>query len=127
MYTYTCTVYMCMHTHTHITHAYVHTQFAADIQLIYENCIEYNGDENEYSELAKETTKTFQLLFKQHIEGEVPIDEEGTSGKSKRGRKGRESRSPSACKTPELTSESSSDEEESDDRWALIRIVSIGL
>ena len=42
--------------------------------------------------------------------------EEGGANKGKKSRKKRDSRSPSACKTPELTSESSSEEEESDDR-----------
>ena len=93
----------------------------SDIDLIFDNCVAYNGDDNEYSELAVLTKKAFAAFCKKHFEGEEPVDEEG---KGKKSRKKRDSRSPSACKTPELTSESSSEEEESDgDRWALIRII----
>ena len=54
--------------------------------------------------------KLFDKLSKRHFSGEE-VEEEGGTKKRKR----RESRSPSACKTPELTSESSSEEGESEE------------
>ena len=84
--------------------------------MIFSNCIAYNGDDNEYSELAVNTRKSFEIFCKKHFEGEEPMEEGVSGGKGKKSRKKRDSRSPSACKTPELTSESSSEEEESDDR-----------
>lgn len=74
------------------------------MNLIFDNCVEYNGADSEYAELAEEMKKMFQQLSKKHFAGE---EEEPVKKRKKR-----ESRSPSACKTPELTSESS--EEESD-------------
>lgn len=76
------------------------------MELIFGNCVDYNGPDSEYAELAEDSKKTFHNLVKKHFSGE----EEAAS--KKRGRK-RESRSPSACKTPELTSESSSEESDS--------------
>lgn len=87
-----------------------------DVELIFDNCCAYNGDDSEYAELAVNTKKAFGAFCKKHFEGEEPVDEGGASGKGRKSRKKRESRSPSACMTPELTSESSSEEEESDDR-----------
>lgn len=87
------------------------------MELIFNNCIAYNGDDSEYAELAVNTKKAFEIFCKKHFEGEEPAEEEdGAGAKGRKSRKKRESRSPSACKTPELTSESSSEEEESDDR-----------
>ena len=86
----------------------------AEVELIYDNCVEYNGDENEYSELAEETRKVFQTLVGVHFEGKS-VSEEVGEGKAKKGHH-RESRSPSACKTPELTSESSSEEGSEEER-----------
>lgn len=91
-------------------------QFMCDIELIFDNCCAYNGEDSEYTELAVNTKKAFQLYCKRHFEGEEPVEEGGANGKGRKSRKKRDSRSPSACKTPELTSESSSEEEESDDR-----------
>ena len=80
-------------------------QFARDIHLIFDNCLEYNGEDSEYAELAKSMKELFEQLMKKHLgdggEGEA---EQSTKKKKKNG-----SRSPS--KTPELTSESSSEEE----------------
>ena len=90
-------------------------QFTSDVQLIFNNCIAYNGDDSEYAELAVSTKKAFEVFCKKHFEGEEPGDEAEARGKGRKSRKKRDSRSPSACKTPELTSESSSEEEESDD------------
>lgn len=87
------------------------------MELIFENCREYNGDDSEYSELADETKKLFHSLVKVHLEGKVP-DEDKVETKGKKGRS-RESRSPSACKTPELTSESSSEEDSDDGRFVV--------
>ena len=84
--------------------------------MVFDNCIAYNGDDSEYAELAVNTRKAFKVFCKKHFEGEEPVEEGGAGGKGKKVRKKRESRSPSACKTPELTSESSSEEEESDGR-----------
>lgn len=91
-------------------------QFASDVELIFNNCIAYNGDDSEYSELAVGTKKAFEVFCKKHFEGEDPGEGgEGGGAKGRKSRKKRDSRSPSACKTPELTSESSSEEEESED------------
>jgi len=82
------------------------------VELIYDNCCEYNGEDSEYYELAEEMRTLFRTLVGVHFEGKCVEDEKpGTKGKKGRNRS---SRSPSACKTPELTSESSS-EEDSDD------------
>ncbi len=78
------------------------------MELIYDNCCDYNGDDSEYSELAEDTRKMFRALVKEHIEGEAPdIDKEDGKGK----RRNRDSRSPSECRTPEFSSESSSEED----------------
>ncbi len=86
-------------------------QFLKDVELIYTNCIEYNGADSDYAELAEEMVQTLASLTKTHFEGGVqdPIEEEEDVGL---GRKKKREHSPS----PELTSESSS-EEESDDRY----------
>lgn len=97
-----------------ISTLYFFWQFMADIELVFDNCCAYNGDDSEYAELAVNTRKAFRTFCKRHFEGEEPV-EEGASGKGRKSRKKRDSRSPSACKTPELTSESSSEEEETDD------------
>lgn len=55
--------------------------------------------------------KLFSSLIKIHFEGKSPEDKPDNSKKGHH----RESRSPSACKTPELTSESSSEEDSDDD------------
>lgn len=62
--------------------------------------------------MAEEIRKLFHSLVGVHFEGKS-ASEEMPEGKVKKGQH-RDSRSPSACKTPELTSESSS-EEGSDD------------
>ena len=92
-------------------------QFIADVELIYDNCCNYNGEESEYFELAEEMRKMFHSLVKIHFEGKA--NEEKAEGKGKKVHR-RESRSPSTCKTPELTSESSSEEDSDDGRWASI-------
>lgn len=79
-----------------------------DVELIYTNCCDYNGDDSEYFELAEEIRKLFHILVGVHFEGKS-LSEELPEGKTKKGQR-RDSRSPSACKTPELTSESSSEE-----------------
>ena len=93
---------------------------------MFENCSDYNGEDSEYFELAGEMKTLLKQLTALHFSGTLPGDEEGggAGASSKKGRRRRGSRSPSACKTPELTSESSSEEEEGDsDRWgALIRV-----
>ena len=81
-------------------------QFAHDINLIFDNCIEYNGEESEYAELAKSMKEMFEQLLKKHLGDGVEEEEEAATTKKK---KKTGSRSPS--KTPELTSESSSEEE----------------
>ncbi len=96
-------------------------QFISDIELIYKNCCDYNGDDSEYSELSAEMCKLFQSLVKIHFEGKS-IHEDQLDGKAKKAHN-RQSRSPSACKTPELTSESSSEEDSDDGRWALLIIM----
>ena len=78
-----------------------------DVERIFSNCADYNGSDSEYTELAVDSKEAFHKLAKKHFSGE---EEEAAS--KKRGRR-RESRSPSACKTPELTSESSSEESDS--------------
>ena len=83
-----------------------HSQFVTDIELIFGNCVDYNGSDSEYAELAEESKKSFHQLVKKHFSGEEEV------ASKKRGRR-RESRSPSACKTPELTSESSSEDSDS--------------
>lgn len=113
--THACTciwLYTCMHLLL-TTCAVPLFQFVADIELVFDNCVAYNGDDSEYAELAVNTKKAFALYCKKHFEGEEPVEE--GEGKNKKSRKKRDSRSPSACKTPELTSESSSEEEESED------------
>ena len=90
-------------------------QFASDVETIFNNCIAYNGDDSEYSELAVTTKKAFEVFCKKHFVGAAPGVAGGAGGKGRKSRKKRDSRSPSACKTPELTSESSSEEEESED------------
>lgn len=84
------------------------------MELIYDNCCEYNGEDSEYYELAEDMRKLFRSLVKVHIEGEAPEDDEKDEVKGKKGRR-RDSRSPSACHTPELTSESSSEDESDGD------------
>ena len=79
-------------------------QFSHDINLIFDNCIEYNGEDSEYGELAKNVKEMFAQLMKKHLGDGVEEEEASTKKKKKAG-----SRSPS--KTPELTSESSSEEE----------------
>ena len=83
-------------------------KFILDIELIYDNCCDYNGEDSEYFELAEEVRKMFHNLVGVHFEGKGSSDDKGKKGHK------RDSRSPSACKTPEFTSESSS-EEGSDD------------
>jgi len=80
-----------------------------DLQLIFNNCMVYNGEDSEYAELAKEMLETLASLEKTHFEGgikDAAEEEDVGAGKRKK-------RDHSA--SPELTSESSS-EEESDDR-----------
>lgn len=89
-------------------------QFVVDMELIYDNCCAYNGEDSEYYELAEDMRKLFRSLVKVHIEGETPEGEDTDEMKGKRRR--RDSRSPSACHTPQLTSESSSEEESEDGR-----------
>ncbi len=81
------------------------------MELIYDNCCDYNGEDSEYFELAEEVRNLFHTFVGIHFEGKV-LSEDKPEGKGKKQK--RESRSPSACKTPEFTSESSS-EEGSDD------------
>lgn len=88
-------------------------QFVADIELVYDNCVDYNGEDSEYFELAEEMRNIFHNLIGVHFEGKSP-SEDKPEGKGKKGQH-RESRSPSACKTPELTSESSSEEDSEDE------------
>ena len=88
-------------------------QFAADFELIYNNCVDYNGEDSEYAELAEEMRKIFRSLVGVHFEGKSS-SEDKPEGRGKKGQH-RESRSPSACKTPELTSESSSEEDSEDE------------
>lgn len=85
------------------------SQFVKDVELIFKNCIEYNGEDSEYAELAQEMLKVLANLAKLHFEGGGvdPAEEEDVG----EGRKKKRERSMS----PVLTSESSS-EEESDDR-----------
>ena len=40
--------------------------------MIFNNCIAYNGDDSEYSELAVTTKKAFEVFCKKHFEGEEP-------------------------------------------------------
>ncbi len=87
-------------------------KFISDVELIYDNCCDYNGEDSEYFELAQEVRKMFQNFVGIHFEGKNEIEDK-PDGKGKKGHR-RESRSPSACKSPEFTSESSS-EEGSDD------------
>lgn len=82
------------------------------MELIYTNCCDYNGEESEYFDLAEEIRKLFHTLVGVHFEGKS-LSGDQPDGKGKKSQH-RGSRSPSACKTPELTSESSS-EEDSDD------------
>ena len=89
-------------------------QFIADIELIYDNCCDYNGEDSEYFELSEEVRKLFRSLVGVHFEGKSS-SEDVPEGKVKKGAR-RDSRSPSACKTPELTSESSSEEGSDDER-----------
>ncbi len=83
-------------------------QFLKDVEVIYNNCIEYNGEDSDYAELAQEMIKTLATLSKTHFEGGVqdPAEEEDVGP----GRKKKRPNSPS----PELTSESSSEEESND-------------
>lgn len=83
------------------------------MELIYNNCCDYNGEDSEYYELAADMRKLFHTLVKVHIEGDAPEDDDDEC-KGKKGRK-RDSRSSSACHTPEMTSESSSEEESDGD------------
>jgi hypothetical protein len=85
-----------------------------DIELIFTNCCDYNGEESEYFDLAEEVRKLFHLLVGVHFEGKS-LAEDVSEGKAKKGQR-RESRSPSVCKTPELTSESSSEEGSDEER-----------
>ena len=39
------------------------------MKLIFNNCIEYNGDESEYSELANQMLEEFEKLCKVHLDG----------------------------------------------------------
>jgi hypothetical protein len=91
-------------------------EFETDVKLIFNNCIEYNGVESEYSELANQMLIEFQKLCKVHLDGG------GVKAEPEMKTKGsRSSRSPSVCKTPELTSESSSEEasdEDSDESYS---------
>lgn len=81
--------------------------------MIYDNCEDYNGEDSEYAELAEEMRKMFSSLIAMHFEGKSSAEDKPQS-KGKKGQH-RDSRSPSACKTPELTSESSSEEDSDDD------------
>ena len=84
----------------------------SDIELIYSNCIEYNGEESEYTELASEMKNILASLQRVHFDGEPEndVDDDDVGARKKKGRN--KSHSPS----PDLTSESSG-EEESDDRY----------
>ena len=44
-------------------------QFETDICLIFTNCIEYNGDDSEYSELANQMLEEFKKLCMVHLDG----------------------------------------------------------
>lgn len=44
-------------------------QFETDVKLIFNNCIEYNGEESEYSELANQMLLEFDKLCKVHLDG----------------------------------------------------------
>ena len=44
-------------------------QFETDICLIFTNCIEYNGEDSEYSELANQMLEEFKKQCKVHLEG----------------------------------------------------------
>ncbi|CAI8034138.1 Cat eye syndrome critical region protein 2 homolog [Geodia barretti] len=102
--------------HEQISMPMDYSTFETDVKLIFNNCIEYNGEDSEYSELANQMLVEFQKLCKVHLDGggvkaELEIKTKGS----------RSSRSPSVCKTPELTSESSSEEasdEDSDDSYS---------
>lgn len=43
-------------------------EFETDIKLIFNNCIEYNGDDSEYSDLAKQMLEEFKKLCKIHLD-----------------------------------------------------------
>lgn len=79
-------------------------EFIADVELIFNNCKDYNGEDSEYYDLANEMLETFHKLMQQ-LEGEVD-DDEDDEGKKKKKKK-----SPS----PELTSESSEESEEEEE------------
>ena len=44
-------------------------QFETDVRLIFTNCMEYNGDDSEYSELANQMLEEFKKLCKVHLDG----------------------------------------------------------
>ena len=48
---------------------YFSLQFETDVKLIFNNCIEYNGEDSEYSELANQMLVEFQKLCKVHLDG----------------------------------------------------------
>lgn len=58
----------CCHSYT-ITPHHSPLQFETDIRLIFTNCIEYNGEDSEYSELANQMLEEFQRLCGVHLDG----------------------------------------------------------
>lgn len=96
----------------HFTAISLSLKFVADIELIYSNCIEYNGEDSEYSELSREMRTVFAGLQRVHFDGEPEVEDDDERSRKKK--KHDMSHSPS----PDITSESSV-EEESEDRYAL--------
>ncbi|XP_039285809.1 uncharacterized protein LOC111052839 isoform X2 [Nilaparvata lugens] len=86
-------------------------QFKADFQLIIDNCRQYNGSDNEYTEMASKLQEAFESAVERYLEVEVSTDEEvavefqggggggdpkaGGGGRKRKGSEPREPRSPS--------------------------------
>ncbi|RZF40813.1 hypothetical protein LSTR_LSTR003323 [Laodelphax striatellus] len=51
-------------------------QFKADFQLIIDNCRQYNGSDNEYTEMASKLQEAFESAVERYLEVEVSSDEE---------------------------------------------------
>lgn len=78
-----------------------------DVELVFSNCKEYNGEDSEYYHLANDMLELFEKLMKKNFDDEPFDDEEEEEKKKKKGAHGG---SCSPAHTPDLTSESSSEE-----------------